>query len=512
MKPPRVLLQAMAAIAMVSMPMGVVARAEEPARPIDWSGLYLGASLGYAFGSVDHNFPAGSGGGGAPGLWAPDSTGGSAAVSGNGGLYGLVGGHTQQWGALVGGVELSFDIPDFNAHGSDIFGGLVGGTGYNAKVKWLATLTPRLGYAWDNFQVYGKGGVAMARLASQLTAGPAACNQPSTTINGNCGATIEQTHLGFTVGTGLAYAFAENWVAGLEYDYYDLGTTHYGDLTQPATFWALAYTLHPQIHALRARLTYRFGGTSAREPEPPPPAASGASRTEPWTGFTLGAHVGYGRAAFGHSFLPHANGTGIAGVPITAGLFAPDGTGGSFTGNGGGVLGGLHAGYDRQWDSVVAGIELALAFTDMKSRDSDVFGVQTLPTAVYEANVKWLATLAPRVGWAWDRTMLYGKAGLAVARVASTLGSSSATGCFAAGFGTQGPCTFNDDHIHIGLVAGVGVEYLVSDRWRLGLEYNYVDLGPEIYGGNTSPNSTWPVSYSVHPQLHLAKARASYQF
>ena len=46
-------------------------------------------------------------------------------------------------GALVGGVELSFDIPDFNAHGSDIFRGLVGGTGYNAKMKWLAALTPR---------------------------------------------------------------------------------------------------------------------------------------------------------------------------------------------------------------------------------------------------------------------------------------------------------------------------------------------------------------------------------
>lgn len=486
----------------------IAARAEEPARVADWSGLTLGASLGYALGGVDYRFPPTSGGGGPPGLWAPDSTGGSFLSPGNGGLAGLFAGYSHQWGALVGGLEASFELSDFKASSSNVFPGLVGGTGYDAHVKWMATLTPRIGYAWNDLQLYGKGGVAVARVASHLGAGPAACVQAGSFPATNCSVTVEENHLGFTVGAGLSWAFAANWQAGLEYAYYDLGTAHYSAVTIPDTLWSDAYTLHPRFHALHARLAYRFGGTSAAREADPPPAGEGAAPKARWTGFYLGAHIGHGWAQFGHAFQADGSGNGGSG----GGLFGPEPLGGNFSSPGAGVLGGLQAGYNRQWGGLVGGIELALAITDLKARDVDPFGPLTLPTAVYSTDVKWLATLAPRLGWAWDEVLLYGKAGLAVARVASALGSSSALGCFGGGFGTQAPCTFNDDHIHFGVVLGAGVDYQLTDNWVVGLEYNYVDLTTETYGGNTTPNSTWPVAYTVHPQLHIVKARLSYQF
>ena len=51
-------------------------------RTFDWSGFYVGAGGGYAFGGANFNFAQAAGGGGPPGQWAPDATGGSFFSSG----------------------------------------------------------------------------------------------------------------------------------------------------------------------------------------------------------------------------------------------------------------------------------------------------------------------------------------------------------------------------------------------------------------------------------------------
>ena len=111
----------------------------------DWSGFYVGGGAGYAWGSATHTFAPGSGGFGPPGMWARDDTGGTVSNNAGFGLYGAHAGFMQQWDRLVGGVEASFDFSDMNANTANAFGDLLPNTGYNTQLKWLATLTPRLG-------------------------------------------------------------------------------------------------------------------------------------------------------------------------------------------------------------------------------------------------------------------------------------------------------------------------------------------------------------------------------
>jgi outer membrane immunogenic protein len=483
----------------------IAAPAAAQDKTIDWSGFYIGGGAGYAFGRVNHTFQPGSSGFGAVSLFARDDVGGSFAQGTSGGLIGLHAGYTQQWDRLVGGVEVSFDLGDVTGRTTNAFGELFPTTTYSTSLKWLATITPRLGYAWNDFQFYGKAGLAMARITSSLTADANACGQP-------CVFTGDATHVGWTVGAGVAYALTPNWILGLEYDYYNLGTENYGGQTAPSTLWNLAYTLQPQFSAMRARISYKFGGMQTAA------ADAGAARSDPndlqqrWQGFYVGAHAGYGWSNFAHKFDPGGSGNGGSGPAL--GLFAPDATGGAFTNYGTGGVYGLHAGYNQQWDWLVGGVEFSFAMSDINGQAVNPFGAQTDPNATYTSNVRWMATLAPRVGVAWQQFLFFGKAGLAVARISSQLNSLSVVGCFGGGFGAatpQGPCSFSEERTHTGVVLGAGFEYQLGRNWILGVEYNYTDLSTESYGGTILPNTTWPLSYTVHPQISIVKGRLSYK-
>ena len=61
------------------------------------------------------------------------------------------------------------------------------------------------------------------------------------------------------------------------------------------------------------------------------------------------------------------------------------------------------------------------------------------------------------------------------------------------------------------MVVGVGVEYQLGRNWLLGVEYNYTDLSTESYGGTITPNTTWPLAYTVHPQISTVRGRISYR-
>ena len=77
-------------------------------------------------------------------------------------------------------------------------------------MKSLASVTGRLGYAWDRFLGYVKGGGAWENDDHFFT----------DAINTG---TASLTRSGWTVGIGGEYAFT-NFVSGfVEYDYYDFG-------------------------------------------------------------------------------------------------------------------------------------------------------------------------------------------------------------------------------------------------------------------------------------------------
>jgi outer membrane immunogenic protein len=127
-----------------------------------------------------------------------------------------------------------------------------------------------------------------------------------------------------------------------------------------------------------------------------------------WTGFYFGGHVGYG--------------------------WGDTAVGGDVDG----FLGGVQLGYNwqlsRNW---VFGIEGDISGTDLNN--------------AFPAHVDYLGTLRARIGYTWDRTMVYGTGGLAWNR-ASVAG-------------------FHDTDT--GYALGLGIEWAFAPNWSTKVEYMY---------------------------------------
>ena len=71
----------------------------------------------------------------------------------------------------------------------------------------------------------------------------------------------DKTELGWTIGAGAEVALSENWIVGMEADYYDFGT--YGaskDVTNPPDppQHATDYDVDASLWSILARVSYKF--------------------------------------------------------------------------------------------------------------------------------------------------------------------------------------------------------------------------------------------------------------
>src|SRR5262249_17035281 len=168
-----------------------------PPPPIyfSWTGCYIGGNVG---GVWVHKEVTG------PVFGQTFSTDGSSALGGV-----QVGFNYQLPGGLVVGIQADYDWTKMSRDRN----GVVLGVPFNANfhVKSVASVTGRIGYAWDRFLGYVKGGGAWERDDLTFTF-PAAA------------ASFSDTRSGWTIGVGGEYAFT-NWLTGfIEYDHYDFGT------------------------------------------------------------------------------------------------------------------------------------------------------------------------------------------------------------------------------------------------------------------------------------------------
>jgi outer membrane immunogenic protein len=168
---------------------------QAPPRPLyfSWTSCYFGGNVGGVWVNKDFTGPFG-------GSFSAD------ASSWLGGLQ--VGCNYQFAGGWVVGLQADYDWTDAHA---DRIGVLFPNLTESFSAKSVGSVTGRVGYAWDRFLGYIKGGVAWER--DDFTfAFPAAI------------ATFSDTRTGWTIGVGGEYAF-NNWFTGfVEYDYYDFGT------------------------------------------------------------------------------------------------------------------------------------------------------------------------------------------------------------------------------------------------------------------------------------------------
>ena len=78
----------------------------------------------------------------------------------------------------------------------------------HSKIRWLATLRGRVGYAIDKVLLFGTGGAAFVNAKD---------TQTQTVPVGAPAVVFEDTALGWTVGAGAEYALSKNLSAKLEY-------------------------------------------------------------------------------------------------------------------------------------------------------------------------------------------------------------------------------------------------------------------------------------------------------
>jgi outer membrane immunogenic protein len=143
------------------------------------------------------------------------------SVTGSGFIGGGYAGYNYQIKQFVIGIDGDYSWASLTGSNSTI-----SPTGFtdrqNDKVKWLATVTGRLGYAVDNWLFFGKGGWAWAGFSgTSAEFNVAGVN----TANG----TYSTTRDGWTLGTGVEWGFARNWSAKVEYDYVKFSTANYNE-------------------------------------------------------------------------------------------------------------------------------------------------------------------------------------------------------------------------------------------------------------------------------------------
>jgi len=165
-----------------------------------WSGCYIGTHVGGGVADETVTVPSI-----VPGVTFAGHTAG--ALGG-----GQVGCNLQFGGNWVIGIEGEGSAADIKGTTTQTTVGITGTA--SAKTDWIASATGRLGYTWDRWLIYGKGGAAWAHNNYSLSIPVFPEHE-----------TASDTRTGWTVGGGIEWAFWNNWSAKAEYNYYDFGTS-----------------------------------------------------------------------------------------------------------------------------------------------------------------------------------------------------------------------------------------------------------------------------------------------
>src|SRR5215472_3737247 len=171
-----------------------------------------------------------------------------------------------QWVIGIGG---DFSWTDIHSVANDPFFNGKNGVpiALSARTTELATITGRVGYAWDRLLFYGKGGGAFAHDKYSSNNAGAINNSGFGCNNGvaggvavYCAVVGSADRWGWTAGVGLEWAFAPNWSAMVEYDRYGFDTrTIAMNVTNNSTPVVPAnLNVRHDIDTVKVGINYRF--------------------------------------------------------------------------------------------------------------------------------------------------------------------------------------------------------------------------------------------------------------
>jgi len=140
------------------------------------------------------------------------------------------------------------------------------------------------------------------------------------------------------------------------------------------------------------------------------------------------------------------------------------------------LMGGGQIGINYQfWGGVVVGAEAMFDWVPGSTQSSPVIG--TDPTGAVSANItslneRRIATATGRLGYAWDRVLLYAKGG--GAWIATNSPATSVGGALASFSSVSNTNS-------LGYTAGFGLEWAFAGNWSVRGEYDYIGLPDQSY-------------------------------
>jgi outer membrane immunogenic protein len=238
------------------LPARMPVKAKIAAAPYSWTGCYVGGHAGVGWGHSSISDPNA----GAPGFGfsITPTPGDTIGMNGVGAVVGgQVGCDYQFQSNWVVGLAGDFSWANIDASETDpFFNGKNGPIPMHAKTDFLATATGRLGYAWDRYLLYAKGGAAWTH--NKYNFDNLANFGNSFCVGGvGCFVTASETRLGWTAGAGFEWAFANSWSAFAEFDYYSF--PNHGVTFTTQVGGSGPYNVNQNIEVAKIGINYRFG-------------------------------------------------------------------------------------------------------------------------------------------------------------------------------------------------------------------------------------------------------------
>lgn len=191
-----------------------------------------------------------------------------------------------------------------------------------------------------------------------------------------------------------------------------------------------------------------------------------------WSGFYAGAQLGYG---WGHVKSHDAEiGNGFSDWADSW--------------NSNGVLGGIHLGYNKAFNSIVLGAEADIEGSGMSGSVDSTFA------GTIKTKIDVQGSLRARLGYAMGPALLYATGGLAIAHFDTHY--------------DDGGTTDSSSHTKAGWTLGAGVEYAFTQNWTTRVEYRYSDFGK--FTDNPATDSSF--LYPTEVTTQTVRVGFSYKF
>jgi outer membrane immunogenic protein len=248
--------------ALLSLCISSTAFASEPYARYNWAGLYVGVNGGYGWGRNT---------GGGYSSFQDNGIGGLANFFGGGGNVlpnlssdGFLGGAQvgYNWHAspmVVYGVVADVQAADISDSGANnvSIGNFANITqSKSVRTDWFGTVRGKLGFAANNFLIYGTGGLAYGRVEARTSFDNPSFGGGALVFAGS----KSRVNAGWALGGGFEWGISPNWTVGAEYLHINLGdlTVTERRVSGPANASTFTSKSEFRHDILRLTVNYRF--------------------------------------------------------------------------------------------------------------------------------------------------------------------------------------------------------------------------------------------------------------